>query len=819
MGGDGGCAVVSEVSSPAYARGLFEWADLIHRRLDLDAIGAAVAGVLSSLGAEHVELSLCDLREAGACVWAYSGVATGATLPGARGTMTVDRTFDVDDVTAGRLSIRTLGDGDRNHPSVVVHQAADDLQPTIAAALANALRLRAIERDRDQKAGENRALLEALQAERDRLSDAASRLSEGQSARDRLFTEIDRGIGASTASLLRSVEALKASSSTLLPSWPSIANIDRIAQGLRRHADDLLASLGDGNAIRIRPHRIDVAALVKGVVEVWMPAAKHRGLSMVYRGPESRFCDAEPASLERALGHLVGNAIQFTSTGGVELVLASGADDVRIEVLDTGIGVASSSRGTLFDVRGRASGGSDVDGGAGGTGRGLQVVKAIAKAHSGRLEYAPRSPVGSVFSLILPGRSVPSGRRASSVRGSVTQVSRTPDLEDVSGRATPGVRGSSAVAPATLSTILVVEDEPLLLRSIVGLLRRHYKVHSASDGETALEVAKRHLPDLLLTDLDMPKMDGLTLAQRFREIPGRQISPVLILTGDATVSSRISGFEAGAVDYILKPFNGDDLKARIRAHLSMRQLALRLHESEQLASMATLSAGLAHEIRNPANAVVNAIGPIKAILGEDLLRSEPALTELFGVLDECAAQITHLSSRLLGYVRQDEVETSHHRFESIVARSVAMAGTRLRSVRVIEAHEFASELRCAGPFLVDAVANLLTNGADAAGPGGWVKVRSYRLEGMFVADFTDSGPGVPTELLSRVLEPFFTTKPPGLGTGLGLFTVRSAVEKHRGSLDIVPDVNGTIFRIKLPLDDAFDEEAESFSRPCEEVPA
>jgi signal transduction histidine kinase len=230
----------------------------------------------------------------------------------------------------------------------------------------------------------------------------------------------------------------------------------------------------------------------------------------------------------------------------------------------------------------------------------------------------------------------------------------------------------------------------------------------------------------------------------------------------------------------------------------MRTLALRLHESERLASLGRLSAGLAHEMRNPANGIVNAMAPLKALLPKEVLASETPTGQLLEVVDSCSVQLATLCRQLLGFVRQGDLATVEITIPDLVRRAIHLAGSALKPVQVVEDLQYAGPIQCAPSFLVQALMNLLDNGAQAAGQGGTLRISTREEAAAIWIEVADSGPGVPPGVRDRIFEPFFTTKDPGKGTGLGLATARQVVEQQGGTLTLLPGPGGAIFRITIP---------------------
>jgi two-component system NtrC family sensor kinase len=298
----------------------------------------------------------------------------------------------------------------------------------------------------------------------------------------------------------------------------------------------------------------------------------------------------------------------------------------------------------------------------------------------------------------------------------------------------------------------------------------------------------------------MPGMSGIEVAKRFREITGDRLAPVIILSAVMDLGTRVAGLEAGAVDYIGKPFEPAELLARVAAQFRTRELVVRLQRAEQISSLGILTSGLAHELRNPANGVVNSLEPLREALPPELLTQDSDVSLLFEAITTGAEQILFLVNQLLGFHHNADLDLRPTTVDDLIARSSSLASRALDGVSFRTQSLAKGKLMCAGPLMVQVLTNLIENAAHAAGRGGWVEVRSAVVRERLVIEVTDSGPGVPPEVRDRIFEPFFTTKDPGVGTGLGLSVARTIVHRHRGTLELRQRDGHTSFAIDLPAD-------------------
>jgi signal transduction histidine kinase len=370
-------------------------------------------------------------------------------------------------------------------------------------------------------------------------------------------------------------------------------------------------------------------------------------------------------------------------------------------------------------------------------------------------------------------------------------------------------------------SILVVEDDFDIRETLRTLLEdRGYEVSTCSNGLEALTHLRsgRHT-DVILLDLMMPVMDGW----QFRVLQKRdpQLAPIPVLAISANGTPKAAAIDADA--YLQKPIDIDALLSAIERTLLVverRHLQTALAESERLAALGTLAAGVAHEINNPLSYVLSNIAYAARVVSGDAPaeREKTELRKALAEAEEGCVRIRTIVRDLQLFARPTDEETRPVDVRRVLDSSVALAAHELRQrARVVKEYGEVPLVDANEGRLGQVFINLLVNAAQAIPEGEAEKneIRlSVRSDGPWVViEVRDTGSGIPPEIRARIFEPFFTTKPVGVGTGLGLSIAHRLVVAAHGEIDVDSERGkGTTFRVRLPASRELDRDDAPVAR-------
>jgi two-component system NtrC family sensor kinase len=473
---------------------------------------------------------------------------------------------------------------------------------------------------------------------------------------------------------------------------------------------------------------------------------------------------------------------------------------------------------------------------------------------------------------------------------------------------------------STKANILVVDDVPANLRLLVGMLsERGYSVRPVRDGRQALSIAREIPIDLILLDIDMPEMNGYEVCIRLKADEKTRRIPVIFLSALSDILDKVKAFNVGGVDYVTKPFQIEEVIARVQTHLSLQLMQVRLQEkneelvkqnqkieqtlrqlqvaqneliqSEKMAAIGYLVAGIAHEINNPLGAILSSTRLIDSSLSYILTELPQAFKTVSSEQIEFVLDLLNNSLKtkknisfkekrqkkreLVKNLEKENIEEAEMIAETLIdmnaeeqflailpilkspnsftllevaynlsglqkcMQTIELATTRASKIvlalkayshsdssgemieaDILEGIEttlvlYQNQLKqgvsteinapkiprifCYPDELNQVWSNLIQNALQAMDGKGILTFDVVEQEDFIKVSVTDSGKGIPSEIVPQIFQPFFTTKSSGEGSGLGLDIVRKIIDKHQGTIEVKSQPGKTTFTVILPI--------------------
>jgi signal transduction histidine kinase len=556
----------------------------------------------------------------------------------------------------------------------------------------------------------------------------------------------------------------------------------------------------------------DLAALTRDLASAFRSAMERGGLRLDVR------CEAlpEPAYVDRDMWekivlNLLSNAFKFTFHGSVTVTLRPLAEQFELVVADTGVGIPAAELPRIFERFHRVEGGKART--HEGSGIGLAMVKELVGLHDGTIQVASQSGIGTTFTVMIPrgAAHLPSHRIDAAVAPASARPLAPSYVDEALRWSANGERQEEAADPASDRTVLVADDNADMRDYIARALTPFWRVETVADGAQALSFAREHQPDLILSDVMMPNLDGVGLVEQLKKNVQTAQIPVILLSARAGEESRVEGLQSGADDYLVKPFAVRELVARVRVHLDkaeLRQVAARERLAAESANRAkdAFLAMLGHELRNPLSPIVTAL---------QLMRKRGLDGREQTVIERQVDHLVRLVDDLLDVSRitQGKIELKKRRLElgEVVLRGLEIASPLIdqRRQRVtLDVPPEGLPIDADPERLAQVVSNLLTNAAKYSEPAATIHVVAERAGDRLRLRVRDEGIGIPDDLLAKVFDIFFQ-QPQSLdrakgGLGLGLAIVRSLVELHGGTVSATSAGigRGAEFVVDLPAAEA-----------------
>jgi PAS domain S-box-containing protein len=338
----------------------------------------------------------------------------------------------------------------------------------------------------------------------------------------------------------------------------------------------------EAGRLRATYEETDVCAYTTELAGMFRSAVERAGLTLDVRcAPEAVAAYLDRDMWEKVVLNLLSNAFKFTLEGGIVVTVRRRDAEVVVSVRDTGSGIPPEHLPHVFERFHRVAGAKGRT--HEGTGIGLALVQELVKLHGGSIAVRSELGKGSDFEVVLPTGCAhlppeqivlarPLGP-PSSVGASAYVEEALRSLPDVAATGLAGSVGDEPVAVrATGGRVLLADDNPDMRAYLARLLATYWEVDAVADGDEALAAIRARRPDLVLSDVMMPRLDGFGLLRAIRGDPATRTLPVILLSARAGEEARVEGLDAGADDYLVKPFAARELIARVNTHLEMARL-------------------------------------------------------------------------------------------------------------------------------------------------------------------------------------------------------------------------------------------------------
>ena len=580
---------------------------------------------------------------------------------------------------------------------------------------------------------------------------------------------------------------------------------------------------------------LDLVALTEDLATNYRPAIENAGLRLSFRLEPI----ADPVFVDREMWtkivlNLLSNALKHTFKGGITVSLFLSDDSkehVELRVDDTGTGISSKELPRLFQRFHRIKGGRSRSNE--GTGVGLALVRALVNLHGGEVGVVSREGLGSSFrvrlrrgSAHLPPERVVKGARAfvangSHVSGYVEEALHWSKEADGASEGRNLDLGDSDEFPAAKASsrgrVLCADHNPDMRNYLTRLLGKHYDVLAVAAGKAALTAAIERPPDIIVLEAMLPDRDGYSLVKELRSIEGTRFIPIILLSARAGEDAALEGLEAGADDYLVKPFSGKAFLARVRSSLELARL--RKESADQLteanralgaavAAKASFLASMSHEIRTPMNAVIGMTG---LLLDTQLSDAQQEFVDTIRTSGE------HLLTIINDILDYSKIEAGKMEFDRApfdirvcVEEALDLVATQAHAKGIELAYEARIKpgMRLIGDVsrLRQIIVNLLSNavkfterGEIVVAIGETSRTRDNGAPREIEITVRDSGIGMTAGQCARLFQAFSqadasTTRKYG-GTGLGLAISKRLVEAMGGTIGVESEPGkGSLFR-------------------------
>lgn len=420
-----------------------------------------------------------------------------------------------------------------------------------------------------------------LERQRDMEKSLNLQLQEATQAKLMFFTNVSHDLRTPLTLIAEPVRQLKGATH-LTPQQSTLVRIaDKNVKILQRLINQILDFRKYENGkLDLNLSEVDLCRLVDEWTDAFNDVARRRHMRLTVECPSERPAHValDVEKIERVFFNLLSNAFKYTPDNGDIKVVTTFTDSyISLSISDTGRGISAEDMKSIFD---RFYQVDKVH--PNGSGIGLSLAKAFVELHAGTISVESEPGKGSVFTVRLPIRHV--ADRAEAVSSGITDRDVTSELSRVDAPVLPVPADDTEVDEEDKPLLLVIDDNEDIQQLVAGIMGEHYRVMTAANGADGVRMAAKYVPDLVISDVMMPVMDGMECCRRIKAEVSTSHIPVLMLTACSMDEQRVEGYDSGADGYVSKPFNSEVLRARCESLIRNRRLIRDLWRNESAIS-------------------------------------------------------------------------------------------------------------------------------------------------------------------------------------------------------------------------------------------
>lgn len=528
--------------------------------------------------------------------------------------------------------------------------------------------------------------------------------------------------------------------------------------------------------------------ILKMKEKLYNESALKKNIEMTFIIKDNLIIQADPLAIDRIINNLIDNAIKYTPNGGkIKVILDEQKDKIEFIVSDTGGGISKYNQKKLFQPYSQIF---NQLGSSKGVGLGLFITHSIVKELKGSLSVTSAPDKGTTFTVRFKQAKTPSLIDETMIEDITKTSITTESVCSITHKESNIISGRK--------NILLVEDNPDLLFYIKTELENVYNIYISENGNTALSALKEiKKPDLIISDVMMPEMDGFQFLEYLSKTPEYKDIPLIFLSAASDHDAKIKAYHQGAVDFISKPFSIDLIIARIDSLINFQVLKKELYEKDKYATLGMLLGGISHEIFNPLLGIYAPLENLELLLEKFDTTNKEKGDRYIKNINDSVIRIENIvkSLKILYYNRDLDTELLNidDIIKSIIDIFIKKVSDRIKiDVSIDENFKLTGNHGSMTQILV----NLISNSIDAILGNGNITIKAITTKKESYLTVSDTGNGIDEKDIDTIFNAFFTTKEVGKGTGLGLYIVKDLVLRMGWKIEVTSKKNsGTTFKI------------------------